>query len=344
MLKSLRLRRILSFSLSPSVPKLFRLLSLLLLYAACTPDKSAAPEAQTEVKAAVIPVFQADTAYSFTKTQTDMGPRAMNTKAHERCANFIIAQGQRWADTVFVQQARLQCWNKEWFDISNIIYSFSPEKQTRILLCTHWDSRNWADQDTVRRDQPVEAANDGAAGVGVLMEVARQLKLQKPDVGVDILFIDAEDQGQPDDSGLPPNEDSWCLGTQYWSKTPHIPGYTANYGILLDMIGAQNAIFTQEGGSVQNASSVLEKVWRTAGQQGFSDYFSYDRTAPIIDDHYYINSIAHIPTIDIIQYDASSPSRFYRNWHTHQDKLEYIDKNSLRAVGQTLLGVIYNEK
>lgn len=250
---------------------------------------------------------------------------------------------KRYADTVIVQAASVKAFDGTNLKIRNIIGSFRPELKRRILLCAHWDSRPFADQDTVNRDKPIEAANDGAASCAVLMEVCRQLYLNRPAIGVDIIFFDAEDYGQPDDSKLARVEDSYCLGSQYWSKNLHVAGYNATYGILLDMVGAENPTFYKEGTSLQYASSVLSKVWENALRAGYSDYFIFKESAGIIDDHYYINLNTGIPVIDIVHRDPGTPSHFWKHWHTHQDTMDKIRRSSLQAVGQTVLLTIFRE-
>ena len=110
------------------------------------------------------------------------------------------------------------------------------------------------------------------------------------------------------------------------------------------MIGGANARFTKEGTSMYYAPGILEKVWKTATDIGYGNYFVNEKTAPITDDHSYVNEITKIPTIDIIDNDPSTKSNFYKHWHTHQDNLENIDTKSLKAVGQTLMQVLYYEK
>jgi len=210
----------------------------------------------------------------------------------------------------------------------------------RLLLCAHWDTRHVADQGNEDINQPIEGANDGGSGVGVLLEIARQLQLKAPNAGVDIIFFDVEDQGQPDYI-TPMKRDTYCLGSQFWSKTPHVPGYTAQNGILLDMVGAKDAVFTLEGTSMYFAPEWMRKVWDAAIQLGHSKYFNYNRTDPITDDHLYINQIKGIPTIDIIHYDRNTRSGFGSYWHTHNDNMEVIDKATLQAVGETVLAVTY---
>jgi len=187
-------------------------------------------------------------------------------------------------------------------------------------------------------------ANDAASGVGVLMEVARQLGKQSPEVGVDLIFLDSEDYGTPEFYKGPQNEDSWCLGTQYWAKNPHVPGYHARFGVLLDMVGAPGATFYKEQESLDFASGIVDKVWNKAREYGFSSYFVEATGGSITDDHIYINKIAGIPCIDIIQFDPQSKSGFGTYWHTTHDTMDNVDRKTLMVVGQTLLGVIYSEK
>jgi len=214
------------------------------------------------------------------------------------------------------------------------------------LLCAHWDSRPYADHDPnpALRNKPVEGANDGASGVGVLMEIARQIHLEAPTIGIDIILFDAEDYGphQDNQSGTSGTE-WWGLGSQYWSKNPHKKGYFARYGILLDMVGASGAVFPMEGISMQYAREILKKVWNTANRIGYSAWFVYEPGQMITDDHYFINTIANIPTIDIIHLDKNTETGFYPYWHTTKDNLAAIDKNTLMVVGQTVLTVIYEE-
>jgi Zn-dependent M28 family amino/carboxypeptidase len=228
----------------------------------------------------------------------------------------------------------------------NIIGSINPENGKRILLCAHWDSRPFADYDPDPENQrtPILGANDGGSGVGILLEVARQLSMSKPGIGVDIIFFDAEDYGPPQDLNMH-NGEYWALGSQYWSKNPHDPDYTAMYGILLDMVGAQDARFFMEGFSMDYAGGIVKKVWKTAHRMGYEDYFIFQQVGYIDDDHKSINENIGIPTIDIIHLDPESAnSSFFEHWHTVDDTMETIDKYTLKVVGQTLLTVVYEQK
>lgn len=318
------------------------LLSVLLLLSC----NRAVQTVKSEEKAVVVPTFSADSAYLYVGQQVGFGARVPNTKAHDDCAACLSAQLKRFGAEVIEQKADLIAFDGTILKSVNIIGSFNPKAETRILLFSHWDSRPWADNDPdpANRKKPVMAANDGASGVGVLLEMARLLGKNLPTVGVDIIFFDSEDYGKPSSAGGDPAEDSWCLGTQYWAKNPHVPGYTARFGILLDMVGAPNATFCREQTSEYYAQSVVDAVWSQAKSLGFGQYFKDIKGGAITDDHVYVNKIIGIPSIDIIQYDPNSGSGFGEYWHTIHDTMENVDKNTLNAVGTTLMHVIYNEK
>lgn len=286
--------------------------------------------------------FNGDSAYMYIAQQLEFGNRVPGSKGHLACKDFLSKKLDEFCDTVIVQSTSVNVFDGKSVPCFNIIGTFNKDVPRRILLCTHWDTRPFADQDSVDKTTPILGANDGGSGVGVLLEAARQLAIKRPEIGVDIIFFDVEDWGQPDDSKLPYKEDTYCLGTQYWAKNKHIESYSAQYGILLDMVGGKDATFTYEGTSMRYAPDLVRSVWQTAHQIGYSSYFLMQETNPIIDDHYYINQLANIPTIDIIHHDFTTPSGFPRYWHTQKDDMSSIDKGTLIAVGETLLTVLYN--
>ena len=282
--------------------------------------------------------FSADSAYSYVKQQCDMGPRVPGTPAHERCAQWLTASLRQWCDTVVVQQAPVTTFDGKQLNCKNIVGTFNPQASDRLLVLAHWDCRPWADNDPdpSLRQQPVLGANDAASGTAVILELARLMAQQRPEVGVDLLLVDVEDWGENE------NEDSWALGTQHWANNPHVAGYRANCGILLDMVGTRGARFTQEYFSKQYAQGVIDMVWKTASQSGFGSYFINQDGGAITDDHVMVNRLAGIPTIDIIDMRLDSDTGFFDGWHTTHDTLDQIDPATLRAVGQTLVNLIYN--
>lgn len=310
---------------------------------------------ETEEVAKVNPVgpsFNADSAYAFTKAQCDFGPRDMNSRGHDLCGEWIVSKFKEYGCKVTTQTATLAGYDGTKLRSRNIMASINPEATTRILLCAHWDSRPWADNDpdSANWRKPILAANDAASGVAVMLELARIIGKSKDEkafnkqLGIDFVCFDAEDWGTPQWADVADNADSWALGAQYWSK--NLPqGYEARYGILLDMVGGVGAKFYREGMSMQYASEIVKKVWRAAREVGFGSYFPKEDGGVITDDHVPVNQFAKIPTIDIIPYYADcQQSSFGPTWHTLADNMENIDKNTLKAVGQTLVQVIYKEK
>ena len=298
------------------------------------------------------PVFNADSAYAFTKAQCDFGPRNMNSRGHDLCGEWIVNKFREYGCKVTTQRVNLTGYDGTTLRSCNIMASINPEATTRILLCAHWDSRPWADNDPDQSNwkKPIIAANDAASGVAVMLELARIInngkaeKALRPQLGVDFVCFDAEDWGTPQWADVPDDADSWALGAQYWSK--NLPqGYEARYGILLDMVGGVGAQFFQEGISLQYAPEIVKKVWRSAREVGFGSYFPKRMGGMVTDDHVPVNRYAKIPTIDIIPfYPDCKQSGFGPTWHTLADNMENIDRNTLRAVGQTLVQVIYKEQ
>lgn len=298
--------------------------------------------------AVVVPIFDADSAYSFIEAQVNFGPRVPSTTSHRQCGDYLISKFEGYGATVVTQDMELKAYNGDLLKARNIIAQFNPEKDNRIMLCAHWDTRPWADTDSdaANHYKPLPGANDGGSGVGVLLEVARHIGALPTNSGVDIILFDAEDYGlHENDSHLwKKHRHSWALGSQFWSINPHVPGYNARYGILLDIVGAPNSRFLYEGYSTRFAEDVVYKVWQHADKLGYKNYFVQEDGGFITDDHYYVNSILGVPCIDIINCDPESPNGFGPYHHTMKDDMQWIDKATLRAVGQTVLTVIYNEK
>lgn len=315
---------------------------LMILTGSCKTNTKPANNKEADV-AVTVPAFNADSAYHFVQAQVDFGPRVPNTIEHVKCGNFLAEKLEAYGATVTNQRIDLVAFDGTILKARNIIGSYSPEKKKRVLLFAHWDTRPWADHDTdpANHRKPVLGANDGASGVGVLLEIARQIQQEAPRLGVDIIFFDAEDYGAPANySGYV--KDDWALGSQYWSRHPHVEGYNARFGILLDMVGGKDAEFYRESISEQYAPGINKKVWQAARELGYGRYFVDERTGGVTDDHLYVNTLARIPSIDIIPND--DVYSFFKHWHTLHDDMSNIDPATLKAVGQTVLQVLYNEK
>ena len=326
--------------------KYLPLLALVVLVACGNTGKTSdqPQEEETDIKA---PEFNPDSAYAYVKAQCDFGPRTPNSTAHERCADWLVQKFQQFGATVIEQKDKVRAWDGELLQMRNIVASYNPDTRKRVLICSHWDSRPWADNDPDEKNHhtPIDGADDGASGVGVMLEIARQIQQQNTKIGIDLICFDLEDYGNPQWYEGKHDENSWCLGSQYWSRTQHVEGYNARYGILLDMVGNANARFYREYFSQHLAGSVVSKVWKKAHNSGYGEFFPKKDGGAITDDHLPINNMAHIPCIDIIpDYPDCDQSSFGPVWHTLHDNISNISPVALKAVGQVLMEVIYNEK
>jgi hypothetical protein len=313
------------------------------IFTACGPEK---PTQEVVVEKPVVakphvvpPDFNADSAYAYVKAQADMGPRTPGSKAHDMAVTYFEKQFKQFGAEVIIQKGSVTTYDNKIWQLKNIIATYNAKAEDRILLCAHWDSRPFADKDAKEenRTKACPGVNDGASGAGVLLEIARLISIKQPSVGIDIILFDMEDYG--DNHGDP---NSWCLGSQYWSRNLHVPFYGAKFGVLLDMVGAKNAIFPKEGLSRMYAGEYVNKIWAAADKLGYANHFINQESAEMTDDHSPINKLAQIPCVDILHYDMQQNS-FFEHHHQTTDDINTIDKNTLKAVGQTLLEVIYNE-
>jgi hypothetical protein len=285
------------------------------------------------------PDFNADTAFYYIEKQLSFGPRTPNSKAQEQCAVWLKSELALRGAEASIQEAKVQRADGVSLRMMNIIGAFQPEQKRRILLSAHWDSRHVsdADENVENARKAVPAANDGASGVAVLLEIARLFQANPPPLGVDIIFWDVEDQGSSSDN------ESWCLGSKYWAQKPHIPNYKAEFAINLDMVGGVNTWFPKEQTSVYFARAIVDEIWETANAIGYSEYFPMMTQDAVMDDHVNINRIAGIPAVNIIARDLGGKG-FYEHWHTRADDIEHISKPTLKAVGQTVTQVVYNRQ
>lgn len=320
------------------------LLLTALLYVSCNHKKTpSAVQQGIDYNTVATPAFSADSAYHYVEEQLAFGFRTPGSKGQKECSAYLQAKMRQWCDTVITQPFSTVLWNGQTVKGENIIASLNPEKGDRIMLCAHWDSRLWADHDPDESNhrKPIMGANDGASGVATLMEMARVMSVQRPSVGIDFIFFDVEDQGIPEWSDVPYEDNTWCKGSQYWANNPHRPYYRAIYGVLLDMVGTHQPRFTKEEISRRYAPSLMDKMWRAASAVGLSSVFVDQKTDAILDDHLYVNQIANIPTIDIVQNDLDCS--FFPLWHTLGDNLEAVDGKSMKTVADVVMKTIYGD-
>lgn len=314
-------------------------MSIAILITSCKNDKKedhGSGDRDRQVKQYTIPAFNGDSAFVFVKKQVDFGPRVPGTEAHKKAQKWFIDKFRSYGaeveeqkfDADFVLGFSAKC--------SNIIASFNPGKSKKIIIAAHYDSRKIAekDPDPKKKNLPIDGADDGASGVGIIFELARILKENPVDMSVDFVLFDAEDNGNET------SDESWCLGSQYWSKNAKSNGYKADFGVLLDLVGAKGAMYTKEYISKMYASDLQAKIWSLAANMGYGDLFADIERGSVNDDHLYVNRDAGIPMVNIINLSGNDGG-FGAYHHTHKDNINIIDVNTLRRTGQVVTALMF---
>jgi glutaminyl-peptide cyclotransferase len=285
-----------------------------------------------------VPSFSADNAYKYIEDQIAFGPRNPNSTGHQKALNFLENELRKYTNTVYLQNFLYSGYNDERLALSNIIARFNPKSNNRIFICAHWDSRPRSDQDKdpLLRNKPILGTNDGASGVGIILELARVLKDHPVNYGIDLILFDGEDYGKESDLN------NYFLGSKYFAANLE-PDYNPYFGILLDMVGDKQALFLKEGSSVQYSSDIVDMIWNIAKEINATD-FSMQEGSPIEDDHIPLNQ-AGLKTIDIIDEELigdNSPNKRRNYWHTSHDTIDNIGKETLQQVGDVLVHLIYS--
>jgi hypothetical protein len=307
----------------------------------CKTDSKATVEETVETPATrrKVPKFDANNAYASIEKQVEFGPRYPGTKAHRELIDYLTEELTKYTDNVIQQDFKATFLDEKNVDATNIIGVINPDAKRRVLLCAHFDTRKIAEKDEneALKNKPILGADDGGSGVAVLLEIARLIKENGIDIGVDFVLFDAEDNGN---TGTNTN---WCLGAKYWSKNPHNKSYKAEFGILLDMVGAKNAEFGKEQNSMQSASKYVNKIWNMAANMSYGNYFLDMNSGSVEDDHVYVIKNLRIPMVDIINMSRTEGRDGFDHYHhTHKDDMDIIDKNTLKAVGKVVTATIYN--
>jgi len=312
----------------------------LLLVAGCKDDsKKNSPTTPVVKKKVTVPPFDGDGALAYIEKQVSFGYRVPGMESHKECKDWLVRELKSLGTKVEVQEFKASFLDVKDAQAYNIIASINPKNKRRIALAAHWDTRLIADKAEQDKNKPIDGADDGGSGVAVLLQIAKTIQENPIDLGVDIFLWDAEDNGIDSDVGDASTAETWCLGSQYWSKNKHDSNYNARFGILLDMVGAKGARFPLEGISAQVAGAYQAKIWQLAQQMGYGDLFQSVKAGQITDDHLYMH-YGGIPTVDIINLPTETFGQYH---HTHDDNMDNIDKNVLRKVGQVVTAVLYRE-
>lgn len=274
------------------------------------------------------PNFDANNAFNHLEKQCEIGPRNPNSPEIEICREYIINSLENVEADVSKQEFTAMV-NDSLYYGANIVAQFYPRQSRRILLAAHYDTRPWADKepDPKLHNTPILGANDAASGVAILLELASIINENQPEAfGIDMVFFDMEDMGEYS------KNDNWCLGSKYFAA--NLPIRVPEKAIIVDMIGDKDLNIEMEYFSYHDSPILVNEVWEIAQELGYSQ-FKRKVGKHIYDDHVPLLEVG-INAIDIIDLD-------YPYWHTLQDTPDKCSPESLEAVGQTLIELIYQK-
>ena len=257
--------------------------------------------------------------------QVEAGPRIPGTPGHAAIGGWIADELTRLGGRL-ERQAFTDSSLGRPLALTNLIGRFGPQTGSRIVLCAHWDSRPESDRDPdpARRSDPVPGANDGGSGVAVLLEVAELMHVRPPPVGVDLVFLDGEDQGESSRS------EQFCLGSRAYAASVR-PG-VVRAAFLFDMVGDRDLAIHPEVNSSRRASNLVAIV-NEAARSTHASHFHEEPRWELTDDHIPLLE-AGIPAVDIIDFD-------YPAWHTHRDSPDQTSAESLAEVARVAAWLVY---
>lgn len=282
-------------------------------------------------KEKVVPTFDGDRAMKYLEAQVAFGPRVPGSASAERCREYLAAFFRELGGEIDTMQFfHADKHTGKNIEMVNLIARFSggagPEGE-RILLAAHYDSRPRAelDPDSSKQNLPIDGANDGASGVAVLMELANLIAVQKPQVNIDLAFLDGEDFGMSGDLS------DYFLGAKEMTRR----GIKGKYrcAVVVDMVGDRDLRVYRENFSEQYFPELNDRIWETAhtiGETTFSDTVGYF----VHDDHLSFMTVG-LPSVVVIDFA-------YQYWHTSHDTPDKCSAASLASVGRVVAHFIYN--
>lgn len=285
-----------------------------------------------------MPSFDQDRAYEDLKELVTRGQRFYGAPMRKQAIEWM-SKRLREAGAELIEQnfTVVEPHSQKEYMLTNVIARFNQDRERRVILGSHYDTRLWAEEDSQkdRRESPIQGANDGSSGVATLFEVARQLpSLNLHNIGVDVILFDGEEFGRP-------GSQDYCVGSKYFvsKMSQYYPQKPPEAVIVIDMVGDKDLSFPPELSSVREARALTQLLWREGvklklpafvrGLGGETHSGLRPRSRWIVDDHSPFQALK-IPATLLIDLD-------YPYWHTHQDTLDKVSPNSLKQSGLALL-------
>ncbi|MEM9409720.1 MAG: M28 family peptidase [Planctomycetota bacterium] len=275
--------------------------------------------------------FDAKASYQYLIDICDIGPRMSTSRGMVKQQEYLKAHFEKLDGAVYFQPFEVfHPLDGRRVELNNMLVRWHPQREKRLLICCHYDTRPFPDRDPVNPRGRFIGANDGGSGVALLCELGQHVGALSGLFGVDFVFFDGEE------FVYVAKKDPMFLGSTHFSREYAKGRVRANYiaGVLVDMVGDKNLELYYEGNSLNKAPRVTRDLWSIAGRLGIKEFVP-KRRHKIRDDHLPLNRIARIPVCDIIDFDYPVEGNDY--WHTEKDIVSNCSADSLGKVGTVVL-------
>jgi glutaminyl-peptide cyclotransferase len=253
--------------------------------------------------------FNAESAWNWVRRQVVVGQRPAGSPQLRRLAIALREQLPNGHFESIPNEPRLR----------NVVGTLHGP-QPGIVIGAHYD--------TLVKPRGFIGANNGAAGAAIVIQVAWSLATNvPPPYAREVRFVLFDGEEPP--AGLPEEgEDFYNEGLRgsraYVKQNPN----RTKAMVLLDYVGNEGLHLPREATSTPG---LWNQVLVAADRAGAGDLFSAETGTAIVDDHTPFLR-AGLPAVDLI--DWSYPG------HSLEDGLDKISKNSLDAVGETVVRLV----
>ena len=313
---------------------LLLLLTLPLVFTACPgnnpqPSNNSVPTptaSPARSPAAAKYAIDGERAFEHVRKQVEFGPRPAGSAELAKTREYLVSELKSYGLDVTVDewQAATPIGPRK---MANVVAELPGESTDVVVLSSHYDTKLF-------KEFRFDGANDGGSSTGALLEMARVMKAttQKPRLTYRFVFFDGEEAfcENWDDCKTPDGPDN-TYGSRYYVKQLKAKGEIKRVRamILLDMIGYKELELGRN--EMLSTRWLIDAVWDAARELGYDNYFISGMEDCDGDDHVPFLQEG-IEALDIIQLGS------YPYWHTADDTLDKISPQSLKVVGDTVLG------
>jgi len=289
-----------------------------------TPPSSISVSSPSPSPSPIATAFNGERAMDHAKKQIEFGPRPPDTPQLAKTRNYIINELKSYGLAVTNDEftASTPQGQKK---MINIVAEIPGESKTAILITSHYDTKYFKGLQFV-------GANDPAASVGTLLEIARVAASNptKPKPTYRFIFFDGEEafcEGW-DECGTAENPDHTYGSRHYANRLAEKNEVeTVRAMILLDMMGYTKL---ELGRDTMSTRWLQDVIWQTGRELGYTKVF-VDRDEGVGGDDHEPFLRVGIDSVDLIQLND------YKYWHTPEDTIDKISAQSMKIVGDTVL-------